>query len=437
MSLRPAAPLPGRNPQMESPMLSTHHLRQIAGGALLATVACYAAHAQDDNHDRDDSAIRHVFVIALENHNWTQPITLPGGIQQIYGNANAPFINSLVNGTAVAYINGRQVNISEHVAYATAYHNVLATQSGQNHIHPSEPQYIWAEAGTNYGVLNDADPYTEPAGSPNNVQTTTNHLSGLLQLAGYNWKSYQEDIDLASSNGKLTNLPLPASQWTVPLVGFSGTFAAGSNLNEYNASAQYNYAPKHNPMLFFTDTNGGDNTTPSNPLRFHYAPLQQLAFDLADNRVADYNWITPDQYDDQHSGLAGGFAGLTGDAAQIRAGDNAVSRLVPMIMASKAYKDGGAIILWWDETEKDGETGDNADDLSHTIGEIVISNLAHPNVDGMPYASSVDMTHSSDLRTMQEIFHVRAAGSSPWLGDAANANDLSDLFAPGVIPTHP
>jgi hypothetical protein len=48
------------------------------------------------------------------------------------------------------------------------------------------------------------------------------------------------------------------------------------------------------------------------------------------------------------------------------------------------------------------------------------------------------MTHSSDLRTMQNIFHVKAAGgSSPYLGDAANANDLSDLFAPGVIPSRP
>jgi hypothetical protein len=39
---------------------------------------------------------------------------------------------------------------------------------------------------------------------------------------------------------------------------------------------------------------------------------------------------------------------------------------------------------------------------------------------------------------MQQIFHVRAKGGpSPYLGDAANANDLSDLFAPGVIPTNP
>jgi len=111
---------------------------------------------------------------------------------------------------------------------------------------------------------------------------------------------------------------------------------------------------------------------------------------------------------------------------------------VPMIMSSKAYKDGGVIILWWDESEGDGESGDNADDFNHTIPEIVISDLAHPNEGGMPYASPVDMTHSSDLRTMQNIFHVKATGgSSPYLGDAANANDLSDLFAPGVIPARP
>jgi hypothetical protein len=137
-----------------------------------------------------------------------------------------------------------------------------------------------------------------------------------------------------------------------------------------------------------------------------------------------------------HSGLTGGFAGLTGDAANIKLGDNAVSRLVPLIMASKAYKDGGVIILWWDESES--VTGENQNDFAHTLGEIIISRLAHPNVNGLPYASSVNFTHSSDLRTMQEIFHVKATGgSSPFLGDAANATDLSDLFAPGVIPTKP
>jgi len=399
----------------------------------MAALSCASAVAQDDQNNRE---IKHVFVIAMENHNWTQPASLPGKIQPIFQNPNAPFINSLVNGTAVAWINGKPVNISEHTAYAASYHNVLATQSGSNpHIHPSEPNYIWAEAGTNFGIANDDDPFRD---NPPNAQNTTQHLTGLLQKVGRTWKSYQEDTDLAVVNGKLTNVPLPQSQWTVPLVSFNGVFDSNSLLNAYNDSLQYNYAAKHNPMVFFNDTNGGNNTTTSNPLAGNYAPLQQLAVDLANNNVANYTWITPNQYNDQHSGLSAGFAGLTGDSAQLKVGDNALARMVPMIMSSKAYKDGGVIILWWDESEGDGESGDNADDFNHTIPEIVISDLAHPNEGGMPYASPVDMTHSSDLRTMQNIFHVKATGgSSPYLGDAANSNDLSDLFAPGVIPARP
>src|SRR5262245_26892276 len=88
--------------------------------------------------------IKTVFVIAMENHNWTQPENkFTGGIQQVYQNVNAPFINNLVNGTAFVVLDGSEVNISHEVAYATAYHNVLATPSGNNpHIHPSEPSYI-------------------------------------------------------------------------------------------------------------------------------------------------------------------------------------------------------------------------------------------------------------------------------------------------------
>jgi hypothetical protein len=185
-------------------------------------------------------------------------------------------------------------------------------------------------------------------------------------------------------------------------------------------------------MVFFTDTNGGDNTAPTNPLSTHYAPLQQLQIDLANNTVADYNWITPDQYNDMHTALNGGFEGLTGDAANIKQGDNFLSQVVPMIMASDAYKNHGAIIIWWDESEMDGITGDNADDFNHTVGEIVISPHAHANVSGVPYASPANYTHSSDLLTMQEIFRVE-----PVLGDAVNANDLSDLFGPGAIPKKP
>jgi hypothetical protein len=65
-------------------------------------------------------------------------------------------------------------------------------------------------------------------------------------------------------------------------------------------------------VVFFTDTNGGNNPNPG-------------AVAAAED-------------------LTGGYKGLTGDTAYIRQGDDFLSRIVPMIMASRAYRNHGAII---------------------------------------------------------------------------------------------
>ena len=52
---------------------------------------------------------------------------------------------------------------------------------------------------------------------------------------------------------------------------------------------------------------------------------------------------------------------------------------------------------------------------------------------GLPYASAIEYSHSSTLRTMQEIFDVDPKSGYPWLGAAAIAHDLSALFKPGTI----
>ena len=147
----------------------------------------------------------------------------------------------------------------------------------------------------------------------------------------------------------------------MPTSSFSGTSAAYTN--PYNGSHQYNYAVKHNPFPFFTATNGGTatapNTSPSNPQSQNYAPLQQLQTDLNNNTVADFNWITPDQYNDMHSSLNTSFTynGVTyaanTDQEAVALGDNFLSIVVPEIEASQAFKDNGVIVIWNDETEGD------------------------------------------------------------------------------------
>jgi hypothetical protein len=184
-------------------------------------------------------------------------------------------------------------------------------------------------------------------------------------------------------------------------------------------------------MVFFTDTSGGCNTTFANPQRLHYAPLQQLALDLQSDDVADYTWITPNQFNDMHTTLSNGYGGAVGapnhgDSGQIAQGDNFLARLVPLIMASDAYQRHGVIVLWWDETE-------GGDTSAFKLPFILISPDAHANVGSRPFASGVQYSHSSFLRTMQDIFDVDPDDGFPYLGAAAGAADLSALFKHGAI----
>jgi hypothetical protein len=82
---------------------------------------------------------------------------------------------------------------------------------------------------------------------------------------------------------------------------------------------------------------------------------------------------------------------------------------VPVILNSAAYRNNGLLIITWDESEG----GD------FPIGLIVLS----PKAKGNGYTNTIAYSHSSTLRTLQEIFGVQ-----PFLGAAATATDLSDLF---------
>jgi len=118
--------------------------------------------------------------------------------------------------------------------------------------------------------------------------------------------------------------------------------------------------------------------------------------------VARYNFITPNLCDDMHDSCS-----PTNDA--IKQGDSWLQSKLPAILSSTAYKNGGAVFITWDE----GEGSDGP------IGMIVLS----PYARGNGYSNALHYTHSSTLRTLEEIY-----GVSPLLGAAANATDLRDLF---------
>ena len=134
---------------------------------LIAIVGCGTGSVErsqqvsdDELHRRDGgsttASVKTVFVIVLENHNW----------RDFKGSASAPYLNETLLGMG---------------AHAEAYSNPPG-------VHPSEPNYLWMEAGTGFGIRNDRSP-------SRNHQSTTQHLVSLLDGAGISWRAYLEGVD--------------------------------------------------------------------------------------------------------------------------------------------------------------------------------------------------------------------------------------------------
>lgn len=215
--------------------------------------------------------IQNVFIIMMENHNWTG-----AGANSIQNNPNAPYINNTLN------------TLVPMGAHASNYNN-------PPHMHPSLPNYLWLEAGTNFGILNDG-PATIHS------QSTTMHLVTLLRNAGISWKAYDEGTD--------------------------GT--------------QCLFIHWHVPFVFFDDVT--NNLDPHSAYCIsHIRPFSELYSDLAANTTARYTFIVPNDCHSMHSSCNGGN--------QIAQGDEWLSQIVPQILASNAYKNGVLFIIW-DEAEK-------------------------------------------------------------------------------------
>jgi hypothetical protein len=282
-----------------------------------------------------------VFLIVLENKNWVGR----GGIS---GSPEAPYINHTLVPMA---------------AVANNYFNPPGN-------HPSLPNYLWMEAGQNFGIHSD--------NSPGSYHLTTHaHLSELLQNAGIPWRAYAENI----------------SGSVCPLGSAGGKDVNGGAL----------YEPKHLPQIYFRDMTNGNNPHSSYCIQ-HVRPLSELGRDIRGNAIGRYNFITPSICHDGHDSCGGN------EVAHI---DSWLRNFLPQILNSPQYKQGHVtVFIATDEAEN---------------GDGPIPFLALGNNVKHGYKNEIRYTHSSLLRTLEEIFNV-----GPPLGHAASANDLRNLFT--VMP---
>ena len=207
--------------------------------------------------------------------------------------------------------------------------------------HPSLPNYLHMISGDNqYPGIIDVGPnfIWFPAEAAN--------LGSQLQAAHLKWRSYQEDMGTAC---KLTD--------------------GGA------------YATKHDPFLYFNDQQAGPNSlcAATNVDYSHFAA------DLATNTYR-YMWITPNLTHDGHDPASDPVGAL-------HTSDTWMSTVVPAILASPGYQNGGVLLITWDESE--GRNGDDPD----KIPMIILS----PRLKSAGMHSSVAYTHSSYLATVEDL----------------------------------
>ncbi len=288
----------------------------------------------------------HVFVIAMENKSSTS----------IYGNSNAPYLNSL----------------KAQFGSASNYRDCLSSSV------PSEPHYVWLEAGTN--AFSDRTFTGDGDATTTNSTADTNHLVTQLAAAGRTWRSYQEGMTAG----------------TCPIKSISSTF----------------YAAKHDPFVFFQDVVGKQASASSPMCVAHHRPFSAFAGDLSGGDVANFTFLTPNLCHDMHGATGCSNACTSGSsAACVSAGDAWLKANVPPILAFLTAQ-GGVLLIVFDEP------GATATQPFFIVGPTIKAG----------FSSTVTYTHSSFLKTVERIMGV------PVSTRVSSANDFGDFFQPGSFP---
>lgn len=222
--------------------------------------------------------------------------------------------------------------------------------------HPSLPNYLALTGGDTFGVSSDCTDCFVSA--PNLVDA--------LEAGHKTWRAYME------------SMPSPC---------FLGD--------------AYPYMQKHDPFIYFNDVR-------NNPTRCgNIVPLAGLAGDLSGGTVPDFVWITPNMCHDMHD-------------CSVATGDTWLSQEVPLILASSAWKQGGALFITWDE----GASLDGCCSYASggRVATLVISSRGKSR-----FQSATPHDHYSLLRTIADAWHLTEPGRA---ADPATA-PLTEFFTAG------
>jgi phosphatidylinositol-3-phosphatase len=358
-------------------MSKLHHARPIRvafAGAVALLCLVPALPSQSATHTASSAPpIRHVFVIVLENENYSST----------FGpHTKAPYLARRLTqrGQLLAnYYGTGHASLDNYVTMVSGQSANAITQSDCQRYTNVTPGTIgpWGQA-LGQGCL-----------YPSSVKTIANQL----QSKGLSWRGYMEDM----GNDPKREAPRCAHP------------RLGSTDPTQTATQRDQYASRHNPFAYFHSII--DNAA---SCKRHVVPLRLLRRDLASPaRTRNLSFITPDLCHDGHDAKCadpkekGGFAGI----------DDFLRNWVPRIRRAPAFRRNGLLVITFDEAGSDASSCCFTPSGPNTpmqgiygpgggrVGAVLISKwIKAGSVNPHPY------NHYSLLRSLESIFGVRPLG---------------------------
>jgi len=345
------------------------------------------------------SAVRHVWVIELENQGYAQSFGTPAA--DPYLAKTLPRMGALLEN----YFAIGHASADNYIAQVSGQAPTLATQADCPVWIPFPGHVV---AGPYHQVLGEGCVY--PAAVPT--------LGSQLSAAGRSWAAYLQDM------GNDPGRDNTVSTVRGPACGHPAT---GSIDHTERAERGDQYAARHDGFAFF-------RSVTANPAfcAAHILSFRPLPGDLARaGATPAVSFLAPNLCNDGHDATCAD--GAPGGLAQA---DRFLARWVPVIMAAPAYRDGGLIVITFDEGSDAaaccGETSGISPSHPNVplpgktgpgggrIGAVLLSPLIRPGT-----VSAVPYNHYSLLRTIEDIFGL------PHLGDAAMPQARS--FGPDIF----
>ncbi len=340
----------------------------VAGCALSAFgAAANAAAAQ-----RTMPPIKHVFVIVLENQSFD--VTFGAGTL-------APYLADTLTRDGVflrQYYGTGHSSLDNYIAMVSGIAPTPETQGDCGRF----VEFVQSSAAP------DGQPIGRGCVYPSHIHTIADQLTA----RGLTWKAYMEDMGKDPSRETAT----------------CGHAAIGEIDRTQRATATDQYAAKHNPFVYF------HSVIDSPACQANVVALTGLEADLASARTTpSYSFISPSLCHDGHDRPC-----RNGEPGGLESANAFLAHWIPLITRSGAYRNGGLIIITFDEA--------SSADASACCNEPSGPNTAAPGTHGPGggrtgavllsryikggTVSDVPYNHYSMLRSVEDIFHLSHLG---------------------------